>query len=316
MASTTQLQYIVSLAKERHFGKAANACNVSQPSLSMQIQKLEEELDVVIFDRSKKPIIPTQTGEEIVKQAEIVLKEHKRLADIATQGTREPRGEFRLAVIPTLAPYLIPLFVNEFSKTYPKVDLKISESQTNDILDQLASDQIDAALLVTPLNDPSLIERHLFFEPFYAYISEEHTLSNRKFLNESDLDDHNLWLLEEGHCFRNQVLKVCGQDRKNKALGNVEFSSGNLETLKNLVKKSSGYTLLPELAICELSSTDIKKHVKKFKKPVPTREVSLVHSRSFLKQTTLNALETVILTQLPKNIRSLKKQEIEIVEIF
>ncbi len=316
MASITQLEYILAVDKEKHFGKAAERCHVAQPSLSMQIQKLENELGAIIFDRSKKPILATETGKQILQQAKLILQEHRKLFDLANIGAAEPRGPFHLGVIPTLSPYLIPLFIGEFSKNYPAVKLKISELQTSEILERLSSDELDAGLLVTPLGDDQVIERHLFFEPFYAYVSEKHSLGKRKVLSETDLSDENLWLLEEGHCFRNQVLKVCSLDRKNAALDNVEFASGNLETLKNLVKKNSGYTLLPELALADLSDDEINHFIKKFKKPVPTREVSLVHSRSFLKENIIEAMEKLIIVNLPKNIRSLKKRDIDVVGIF
>jgi LysR family hydrogen peroxide-inducible transcriptional activator len=315
MISITQLEYIIAVDREKHFGKAAEACHVSQPSLSAQIQKMEEDLGVIIFDRSKKPIIATDVGLDIVAQAKLVLREHKKIAALATQGSREPKGEFILAVIPTLAPYLIPLFIGEFSRRFPKVHLKISEYKTEDIIKLLVNDEIDAGLLVTPLRDERILERHLFYEPFYAYVSNGHPLSKRQILTESDLDTENLWLLEEGHCFREQVLKVCSLDKSASVLPNVEFTSGNLETLKNLIKKNSGYTLLPELAVTELPADEYQQYIKKFKKPVPTREVSLVHSRSFLKETIIQALEEVILKNLPDKLRSLKRQNLDIVDI-
>ncbi len=315
MPTITQLEYVLAVDKEKHFARAADRCHVSQPSLSAQIQKLEDELGVVIFDRSKKPIIATEIGKEIIIQAKLILKEHKKLSDLVTSIGTEPRGDFHLAVIPTLAPYLIPLFVGEFSKLFPKVNLKINEYKTNEIVDLLIKDEIDAGLLVTPLGNDQLIERHLFFEPFYAYVSENHPLSQRKIITEFDLDKKDLWLLEEGHCFREQMLKVCSLDKKGSVLKNVEFASGNLETLKNLVKKSSGYTLLPDLAAAELSREEFDRHIRKFKKPVPTREVSLIYSRSFLKETIITALENVILSQLPSRIRSLKRQQVEVIDI-
>lgn len=316
MVSITQLEYIVAVNKEGHFGKAAKACHVAQPSLSAQIQKLEEDLGVVIFDRSKKPVLTTEIGLEIIAQAKIILKEHRKLSDIANQRLKEPKGSFHLGVIPTLAPYLIPLFVGEFASQYPHVKLKINEYQTEQIVKLLHDDELDAGLLVTPLDDNRLIERHLFFEPFYVYVSPTHPLSKKKTIGDNDLDDNHLWLLEEGHCFRQQVLKICTTNRKNAALGNVEFAGGNLETLKNLVKKNSGYTLLPELALSDLTKDEIQRHIRKFKKPVPTREVSLVHSRSFLKENIINAMEALIIKNLPRNIRSLKKSDIDVLEIF
>jgi LysR family transcriptional regulator, hydrogen peroxide-inducible genes activator len=315
MSSITQLEYVLAVDRERHFGRAAESCHVSQPSLSSQVQKLEEELGVVIFDRSKKPILVTEAGKEIIAQAKIIVREHSKLESIADGTSHEPKGEFHLAVIPTLAPYLIPLFVAEFSKTYPKVYLKISEYKTEDIIKMLVNDEIDAGILVTPLEDERIIERHLFFEPFYAYAAESHEMLKKKSLTEGDMLTRDLWLLEEGHCFRDQVLKVCSLEHKNKVLNNVEFSSGNLETLKHLVKRSNGYTLLPELAVFELDEKEKMTHVRKFKKPAPTREVSIVHSRFFLKESIINSMEESILSSLPKEIRSLKRKDIEIIGI-
>jgi len=316
MPTITQLEYLVALDREMHFGKAARACHVSQPSLSAQIQKLEDELDVILFDRSKKPIVATESGMELVEQAKTVLREHKRFLDLAHQGSVEPRGPFQLSVIPTLAPYLIPLFINEFAHSYPNVQLKINEHKTDDIVRLLVNDEIDAGILVTPLKDDRLIERHLFFEPFYAYVSQQHPMSAINRVREHDLDISSLWILEEGHCFRNQVLKVCQLEKTATVLPNVEFASGNLETLKTLVRRSAGYTLLPELAVYEMSEEEMATYIKPFQKPVPTREVSIVHSRSFLKEKTISALESTILQSIPPKVKSLKKREIELVGIL
>lgn len=315
MPTITQLQYLIAVDREKHFGQAAKSCHVAQPSLSMQIQKLEEELGAIVFDRSKKPIITTDVGRAIIKQVHIILREHRKLSAIANLGSKTPTGEFNLAVIPTLAPYLIPLFIGVFAKKYPQVILRIFEHKTEDIIRLLANDQIDAGLLVTPLGDDRLIERHLFFEPFYAYVSKAHRLSNNNKISEKDLDYDNLWLLEEGHCFRGQVLKLCSTKKRSVALENVEFASGNLETVKNLVKLNSGYTLLPELALMDLSSSEKKKYIKEFKKPVPTREVSLVHSRSFLKETIIGAMEKEIIESLPQQVNSLKRKDLTVVDI-
>ena len=268
---------------------------------------------MIIFDRSKKPILVTEAGKEIITQAKIIVREHSKLGSIADGTSHEPRGEFHLAVIPTLAPYLIPLFVAQFSRQYPKVYLKISEYKTDDIIKMLINDEIDAGILVTPLGDERIIERHLFYEPFYAYASQDHTLLKKKALSEGDILTSDLWLLEEGHCFRDQVLKICSLEHKNRVLQNVEFSSGNLETLKQLVKNSKGYTLLPELAVLELDQKEVLEHVRKFKKPAPTREVSLVHSRSFLKESVITSMEKSIIESLPKGIKSLKRRDIEVI---
>jgi LysR family hydrogen peroxide-inducible transcriptional activator len=316
MPTITQLEYLLAINEARHFGKAAKLCHVSQPSLSAQIQKLEDELDVVIFDRSKKPIMTTEAGKDIISQAKIVVKEHRKIATIANQGGHDPRGDFHLAVIPTLAPYLIPMFVADFAKRYPNVRLKIDEHKTDDIIRLLHNDELDAGLLVTPLGEDGLIERHLFLEPFFCFVSKQNRLATKKLISEQDLDHEELWLLQEGHCFREQVLKICSRDHKSAVLKNVEFAGGSLETLKNLVKKSAGYTLLPELAVRELAESEVKDFVRAFKKPVPTREVSIVHSRSFLKENSIKALEETILDNLPKSIRSLKRQNADVIGLY
>lgn len=316
MPTITQLQYLIAVDEEKHFGRAAEKCAVSQPSLSTQIQKVEEELDLVIFDRSQKPIMVTEEGRAIIDQARATLKEHKKLFALAQGSSIEPKGDFHLGIIPTLAPYIVPLFLGKFSKDFPDVRLKISELQTDDILKQLKNDDVDAGLLVTPLNDESLIERHLFYEPFYAYISEGHNLLDKDKLSQEDLLDEDLWLLEEGHCFREQMLKICSLRHSNRVLPNVEFASGSLETLRKLVKRSKGYTLLPELAVDDLGKKEAEKHLRSFNSPVPTREVSLIHSRSFLKERIISALEDVIVEELPKNLKSLKRGDINVVDIL
>lgn len=314
MPTITQLEYILAVHRTKHFGRAAKECHVSQPSMSAQIQKVEDELDLVIFDRSKKPILTTSVGQKFIDQAKIILKEHKKILDIK-KNEKDISGHFHLAVIPTLAAYTIPLFIQSFSKKYPQVNLKISEYKTEDIISALYDDSIDAGLLVTPLQDNKIIERSLFFEPFYLFVSDQHPLYKKKAIKDSELDTETIWLLEEGHCFRDQVLKVCSQRKNKKILDNITFSSGNLETLINLVRNSQGYTLLPDLATQHLSPKERKNNLKSFKNPIPTREVSIVHSRSFLKENIISALEAEIILQLPQHLKSFKKNKISVIDI-
>jgi LysR family hydrogen peroxide-inducible transcriptional activator len=315
MPSITQLQYLIAVERERHFAKAAEACHVSQPSLSVQLQKLEEELGVILFDRSQKPIIPTEHGMVVIEQAKKVLYEISLLEELAHAKGAGPRGSLSLGVIPTLSSSLIPLFLKTFAQTYPKIELVIHELTTQEMLVQLLQDKLDAGLLVTPLEDQRFIERHLFYEPFWIYAHENHEFLKKELVQVSDLNEEGLWVLSEGHCFRNQILKLCGQDRSQSLLHNVQFSSGHLETLKQLVKKNGGFTLIPELAVLEMPPLERKKFARPFKKPYPTREVSLVHSRSFLKETILNALSETILESLPTQIVSLKKTERRVIPI-
>lgn len=310
----TQLEYVLAVDKYRHFGKAAKSCSVTQPTLSMQLQKAEEELGVILFDRSRTPILPTEEGSQIITQARLVLREYKKIFSIIDANKGEVRGEFRLAVIPTLAPYLIPLFAAAFVEKHPDVILTIEEFKTEDIIELLGRDEIDAGLLVTPIQGESFIERVLFHEPFSVFASSDHPLLKKTKIKDKDLNTSDVWLLNEGHCFRQQVLNLCKLSRDNGLHDNLKFESGNLETLKNMVLNSSGYTLLPQLAVMNLSNEDML-HVREFQSPIPTREVSLVHNRIFLKEKIISALEESIIENLPEVLTSMKKKNYEIISI-
>ena len=310
----TQLEYVLAVDRYRHFGKAAKACNVTQPTLSMQLQKAEEELGVILFDRSKNPILPTDEGTQIIVQARSVLREYKKIFNIIDAAKNEVRGEFRLAVIPTLAPYVIPLFAGQFVQKYPDVNLTIEEFKTEEIIELLGRDEIDAGLLVTPIQGENFIERVLFHEPFSVFASKDHALLNKTKIKDKDLNTSDVWLLNEGHCFRQQMLNLCKISKDQGQHDNLKFESGNLETLKNMVLSSSGYTLLPHLAVLNLSKEELK-HVREFHNPIPTREVSLVHNRIFLKEKIISALEEAIVNSLPDSLASLKKKNIEVISI-
>jgi LysR family hydrogen peroxide-inducible transcriptional activator len=306
----TQLEYILAVEKYQHFSKAAKSCNVTQPTLSMQIQKLEDELGVVIFDRSKNPIMVTDVGQKVLKQAAQSIKEFSKINTIIELDNKELTGEFRVGVIPTLAPYIIPLFIGTFSTKHPKVELVINEMKTQHIIKALEDDTLDSGILVTPLHHHQIIERSLFVEPFHIYSSKNHKYFGKDNIDPKNLTLDNIWLLGEGHCFRDQILNICRLRKENKP--NTRFESGNLETIKNIIDKNEGYTLLPHLATLNLKNNN---HISNFKSPVPSREVSLVHSRIFLKDRLIDALEAVIIENLPRSIKSYKRK-INIVEIY
>jgi LysR family transcriptional regulator, hydrogen peroxide-inducible genes activator len=299
----SQLQYIVTVDKLHHFGRAADACHVSQPSLSAQIHKVEEEINVVIFDRQKKPVTTTPKGAVFVEQAKVVLREHYKLMEIAKKSEHELIGHFNLGVIPTVAPYLIPLFIADFSNHFPKVQLKIEEMKTDTIVDELKRDDLDGAILATPLEESSLIERVLYYEDFYLYVSEKNKLSQHKFIKEEDLDGSELWLLEDGHCLRNQIIKMCSLRKDSPVFKNISFESGNLDTLRNLVKNSHGYTVLPATQVHNLSSEERRKYVRHFKAPIPSREISLIYRKDQWKLDILKAIESSILNNIPKSLK-------------
>jgi LysR family hydrogen peroxide-inducible transcriptional activator len=309
----TQLEYILAVDKLRHFGRAAESCFVTQPTLSMQIQKLEDELQVILFDRSKNPIQTTAEGKTIVEQAHKIIKEQKRLFSIIDESKEELTGDFKLAVIPTLTPFLIPLFIQHFVKKYPKVNLKLEEAKTEDIIEMLKKDEIDAALLATPLEENHIEERVLYYEPFYLFVHGKHPLAKKTKVKEDELDINDIWLLNKGNCFREQVLNICAQKKGQSELGNINFESGNFETLKNMVLKGFGYTILPHMAVQDLSSSQ-KKLVRPFKAPVPTREISLVFHKDCLKKRIVDALEEDILADIPDDLRDIQKKNLQVIE--
>ncbi len=302
-----QLEYIVALDAHRHFGRAAEACFVSQPTLSAMVGKLEEELGIRLFDRSKKPVVPTMIGEVVIGQARRVLAETARIGALVDQEREVVAGELRLGIIPTLAPYLLPLFVKRFISRYTSVKLKISEHITRDIVEKLQRNQLDAAVVVTPLPESSFRERVLFYEPFLVYSSSPY---KKKFLLPEDLDPDKLWLLEEGHCFRTQIANLCELWKKTDPP--FEYAAGSIETLKRLVETQSGITVLPQLATLNFSE-DQRQMLKPFADPIPVREVSLVAHRDYVKQGVLEALQAEILAVIPEELHSL--QQIRRVEI-
>lgn len=301
----TQLQYIVAVDNYRHFAKAAKACFVTQPTLSMQIHKLEEELDALIFDRSKQPIKPTQLGEKILEQARVVIAESEKIDQITKDAKGSFDGDFRIGIIPTIAPYLLHRFLKRFQEKLPEVNLIIEELQTHQILDRLRKDTLDAGILATPLEEKGIIETPLFYEPFVAYVPEEHRLHDEQFILNSELDIDDILLLNEGHCFRASVLNLCEQT-PHKEERNFSLESGNFETLIRLSEQGFGMTLLPYLSAADLPK-GLQKNVKPLAEPKPTREVSVIYSRRQLKISLINLLSDVIQKSVPKNM--LLKQE-------
>lgn len=314
MITLTQLEYVLAVDKLRNFSKAAKSCYVTQPTLSMQLKKLEEDLGYPIFDRTKKPILPTEGGKAFIEQARVVIDEWKRLSLLGSKGEgKELSGDLHIAVIPTLAPYWIPLFLENFSKAYPKVNLRIDEMQTHQIIKALDSDEIDAGLLVTPLGHKNLHEEPVFYEPFYLWVRKGHELASRARVSDRDLEGDQIWLLNEGHCFRNQMLQICSLSKKKSILKNVVFESGNLETLKRMVERSGGYTLIPHLALPDRIPREIE--VKSFQRPIPSREVSLVYRRLQWKTPLIQAFRKILLEAVPAELKGLKKQDLEVVGI-
>ncbi|MEP7253677.1 MAG: LysR substrate-binding domain-containing protein [Ginsengibacter sp.] len=307
------LQYILAVDTNRHFAKAAEKCFVTQPTLSMMIRKLEDELGVKIFDRSKQPVVPTEAGEKVIAQAKMILQEVNRMEVIISELKGEIKGELKLGIIPTVAPYLLPLFLNSFLKKYPRLKIKITELTTRQIIERLRSHHLDAGILATPLNNDSLSEQPLYYEQFVVYASGDEKLMKKKFLMPGDIDPNHLWLLEEGHCLRSQVLNLCELRKKELENSNLEYEAGSIETLKKIVDFNNGVTILPELALKDLSATDLK-NVKHFKPPVPAREISIVTYRHFVKQRIVDVLREEISNSIPPEMLTQKRKTVTLID--
>ncbi|SDG54498.1 hydrogen peroxide-inducible genes activator [Psychroflexus sediminis] len=289
----TQLTYVLAVAEYKNFTKASEKVFVTQPTLSMQVQKLEEELNVKIFDRSKKPIKLTPVGEKIIEQAKNIVNESVRIQDIVDQQKGFVGGEFKLGIISTVMPTLLPMFLRNFVNKYPKINLKIEELHTEAIIEKLIDGHLDAGIAATPLGNEKIKEKPLYYEPFMAYIPEQHRLFTTKDITAEDLDVDEVLLLEDGHCFKDNILNLCKSVQNLPDQRRFYLESGSFETLIKLSDEGLGMTLLPYLHTLDLKEGMLK-NVKFFKKPYPSREISLVHHKNELKSHIINALQESI----------------------
>ncbi|WPR74531.1 hydrogen peroxide-inducible genes activator [Algoriphagus sp. NG3] len=296
-----QLEYLIAVDKYRHFGHAAESCFVTQPTLSAQLSKLERDLGVILFDRSKMPVIPTEMGVHIIKQAKKVVSESKGIFELVADMKGDISGAIKLGIIPTLAPYLLHLFIRKFLEKYPNVKLEVQEMVTEDVVKKLKNDELDLGIIVTPLQEPGIVEKPMFYEKFYAYLSKDHPLLGEKVFHPEKVLKEDFWVLQQGHCFRDQVINLCDQSLSGPK--NFHYESGSLEGLKNMVNRYKGVTLLPELATLELSEEE-KTRLRPFEGTSPTREVSIILNRSFLKQKLVELLFKEITDSIPEEMTS------------
>ena len=286
----TQLKYTLAVAEYGNFTTASEKCFVTQPTLSMQVQKLEEELGVTIFNRSTKPLQVTDVGEKVLFQARKIVEESSRMNDVISEEKGIIGGILKVGIIPTVSSTLLPLFLNIFIKKHKNVELKIEEYNTDTLSKKLEDNTIDCAIAATPLNNSKIIERPIYYEPFVAYVPEHHFLSGNKSLGPDDLSNSDLLILQDGHCFRNQVLNLCSIDDVNKQ---YELKSGSFETLINLSNNGPWMTIIPYLHSNNLSSNNIQ-NIIPFEDPAPAREISMIYSKSQLKLPVINALMDTI----------------------
>ncbi len=290
MFTLIQLEYIVAIDSYKSFGKAAEHCFVTQPTLSMQVKKMEDYLGIKIFDRSKQPVLTTELGATIITQARKVLAEADRIKDIVDKATGDIAGTLHMGIIPTLGPYLLPLFAGNFKKKYPRVNLYIEELITEQIVIKIKNGQLDAGVFVTPYDDPAIIERALFYEEMLVYAHHDHPMLRKNTIRVPDMKLNDIWLLNDGHCFRSQVINLCDIQPDSRQELPYELEGGSLETLMRIIRREGGYTVIPELVVNDMAGEELD-NVVRFEGSKPVREVRLCYSRNYLKQNLLQLIE-------------------------
>lgn len=288
-----QIEYVVAVADNGSFGKAATAQFIGQSTLSTMIARLEDEMGIKIFDRKYKPASITKEGEIFISQCRIILDEINNLGEVVNNITGASSGVIKIGVIPTVAPYLLPLFINKLTADKPDVQFIISEMTTHHIIEEIEQRKLDIGILSTPLDHPDLVEHHLFNEPFCLY--DKSQKQSGISVDYKGLDCHRLWLMDEGHCLRHQVESICDLRNQSNLKRNLEYKSGSIDTLLRFVKKNKGLTLLPYLSTLGLSKSD-KGHLATFKSPAPARSIGAVVHRNFSKRGLLDALKEQIVS--------------------
>lgn len=297
-----QLEYLIALDTHRQLTLAAEKSHISQPALTVQLQKLEEELGVKLFDRSKQPVVPTEIGQTVIGQARVILQESQRITDMVQTYKQDVSGEIRVGIIPTLAPYLLPLFLAQFLQNFPLVKLRVRELPTDTLVQLLKAGQLDAGIAVAPLADDRLYEHRLFYEEFLVYVAANDHHHDKQFVLAEDIKPDQLWLLEEGHCMRSQIMNLC--ELRTQRLDGQQFyyEAGSIEGLKKMVDRHGGMTVLPELATLDMPLLQ-QTQLRRFARPVPVREISLITHRHYVKQPLIDALRTEILRAVPSQMQ-------------
>ena len=311
MITLTQLEYIVAIDEYRHFATAAEKCFVTQPTLSMQIKNLEDELGVIIFERSRQPVVPTDLGAKLIEQARMTLSATQRIKEIIQEEQQEVEGTLKIGIIPTLAPYLLPVFIGPYIRKYPAVKVEVEELVSEEIIRRLKRDMLDVGLFVTPYHDEKIVERPVFYEEMLVYAHPDSELLKKKEVGHEDIVTSDIWMLGNGHCFRNQVVNLCEMSASQHKNLPFEFESNSLETLMRIVDVEGGFTLIPELAL-QYMSPEKKKQVRSIANTKPLREVSVIYSRHFTKQRLITLLCDEIKSVVPAHM--LKRDRGMIVE--
>ena len=292
-----QLEYIVALDKHRHFQRAAEACGVSQPTLSALIQKLEEELDLTLFDRKSHPINTTESGRAVVDQARVVLYHIAQLREMTRSEKELNSGIVRIGVIPTVAPYILPRLFKQMQQMFPQIELRAFELRTAVIIEQLRKAELDMAILATPLEQPDFLEIPLYYEKFAAYVSPTEELYGKEEIAAHEMPTEHLWVLKEGHCMRNQVFNFC----QTQSTYSTTYEAGSIDTLIKIVDENGGYTVIPELHLPLLHDKQ-QQHIRPLTAPTPVREISLVIRQDYVRERLINSVADAVKTIIPEEM--------------
>lgn len=304
-----QLEYISALNKLRHFGKAADYCKVTQPTLSTMIQKLEDELGVKLFERSRQHVTPTSIGLKVISQAEEVLRQSTLISDIINDEKDELKGHVNISILPTIAPYLLPRVLPELSKRLPNLKITFTELITSESITALLNNNIDMAIIASSMEHNSVKETKLYYEEFMGYVSENEELYTKDAIRSSEVDCRNLWILDEGHCFRDQLVRFCSLRKQ--VDRQFIYSRGSLETFIHMVDMGSGITFVPELFAIEASECQ-KKHVRPFMIPRPTRAITMCVKKDYIRESICREIIDIIQKSVPKEMLSLRVGQSEV----
>jgi len=303
--TVTQFKYALSISKYRSFSKASELLNITQPALTLQIKKLEEEIGFILFDRTRKPLLVTKEGGVFIQKATQILNQIDQLYGIAATLEEDIKGILTLGIIPTIAPYLTPLFMDDLIKNYPQLTLNIKELITEDIIGLLKTGELDAGIVATPLQTKGVEFKPLFYEKFYLYVSDKNNFYRRESIKMNELDFSDLWYLNEGNCFQNQVNALCQISGKIVQKQNLKYQSNSIESLRYIVEQRGGIAFIPELATLTVNS-DREDMIKSIEGMQPVREISLVTSRFVSKQKLIDAFTEVLMENIPSNMKKIK----------
>jgi LysR family hydrogen peroxide-inducible transcriptional activator len=298
-----QLEYVLAVDTFRHFARAAEHCHVTQPTLSMMIQKLEDELGIKLFDRNVQPVKPTPAGKKVVEQARKVVYQASLIKDIVNEEEQSVKGTFRLAILPTIAPYLVPRFFLKLTQKHKDLDIHVLEMKTTPTLAALMNGEIDAAIIASQPIEAELQGYTLYYEQFLGYVARNEPIFKNELIRTSDINGERLWLLDEGHCFRDQLVRFCRMEQVKIRQG--AYRLGSLETFMRMVEGDNGITFIPELAVYQLSKEQ-KELIRPFAIPKPTREIVLVTRKDFIRHAISELLIKNIQVAIPKEMLTLQ----------